>query len=182
MESRHPRLIALAVVFSFAASSALVAGASKAEEDILTLSLAPEYAVAHNKADTWHGFGGQICASYGIDEYTSLEFPFGYDRLWNGDRGDRWANSIRFAAGAEYGLDATEFVPYLGAGIEGYLDQTGGSGFDVDLSVAITLGMDWIVTDTLLVGIFGGYHLLATDVDHLVASAGIRVGWRIDTL
>ncbi|NOZ87578.1 MAG: porin family protein [Deltaproteobacteria bacterium] len=153
-----------------------------AEEDILTIQVSPEYSVEKKDSSTWHGIGCALDIDYGIDEYLSLDFIAGYDYSWLKKNSDSNSHSIRLGLGAKYGLDATEFVPYLASGLEMYMDNTGGSGFEPNLSAYIAIGLDWIITDDFLAGIEARYHLLVTDVEHLVATFGIKLGWRIDML
>jgi len=159
----------------------LTAGIAGAEESVLALGLSPEYSILRPDDNESHGVGAGVHAEYGVDEYLNLRFVLGYDHHWLD--GPDTLHNLRLCAGATYGLDNTEVVPYLAVGIGVYAAIEGDADdYELDFGGSFGFGFDWVVLDTLALGIEAMYHALFTDIKRVMATFGLRVSYRIDVL
>jgi len=141
---------------------------ARAYEDQLTLGAGLGY--AYRASDTaQHGPVLSLDASLGLSPSWSTRAWLGYS-FHPGSR-----PQSRAGVGAElfYLFDVLAVVPYIGAGIDGLLrldhdhdPAARTASTRVDFGVYPVLGVDWLLSRTLIVGAVVRPSILLTDLDH----------------
>jgi hypothetical protein len=149
-----------------------------AYEDQLTLGLALGYAHATDRALPHPGASAGVEASVGLGVAWSLRAHASYS-LHPGEVNLQYA-----ALGAElvYIVDVLEFVPYAGVGVDGLGHWTSGSTFAADVGVHPVIGIDWLLSRELSLGLCARPIIALTDLTNapLHLSVALNATWHVD--
>jgi hypothetical protein len=152
----------------------------RAYEDQLTLGVALGYAHATERALPHPGASAGIEASLGLGVAWSLRAAASYS-LHPGDV------SLHHAAlGVElvYIIDVLEFVPYAGVGIDGLGRWTSAphAALEADFGVHPVVGVDWLVSRELGVGLCARPIVALTELEHapVYLSVTLNATWHLD--
>lgn len=168
---------ALATLFTLV----LPGARARAYEDQYTLSLDAGYAAVLANPDLpTHGVQLGVAASLGLTSGWSLRGRLAYAA--------HPASEVLHVAsvGAEvyYALDILRFVPFVGLGIDGIGTIQSGT-FGADFGVHAVLGLDWLVSRDVLLGLdvrpyVLPFSLAANGIDPVYLTVAIRVALVFD--
>jgi len=131
-----------------------------------------------------HGFGGDAYVSYGVSDTINLMLDLGLTAHPGSDRlvGDA-------SAGAVYVFDVFQLIWYGGALVGAY-DRLGLAGcggahepgcHEGHLGFSVPIGLDYLLTRNVNIGLQGRYHLLVLGSDapvHYVTALGrVEYAW-----
>ncbi len=131
---------------------------ARAYEDQLTVGVAPGYAVRFSEERTGHYAVLGLSSSLGLDQTWSARARLGYAI-------EPVSEPVHlFLASADiiYLVDVLQIVPYLGVGIDGIGTLTG-SIFDTDAGIHAVLGLDYLYSRTVILGLEIGPLLVISD-------------------
>ena len=170
LDSRHPRLrfsgkTALLPRF-WTAGLLLVAGLgwplarAQAYEDQLTLGAAPGYAVRFSENGANHHAALGLLSSIGLDETWSARARLGYAIEPVSEPVHLFLVSVDLI----YLVDILQLVPYGGVGIDAIGALTG-SNFDTNTGIHVLVGLDYLYSRTIILGIELSPLLVVSSVD-----------------
>ncbi len=139
-----------------------VAPAARAYEDQATAALSVGYGlVAIPESDLpQHGLAFGLLGSIGLDDAWELRARFDYVYHF----GDLPLHVGALGVEAIYQLDIIEVVPFFGAGIDGLATVYDGA-FGGELGVHVVLGVDYLLSRDMLIGLDVRPHFLPLSGD-----------------
>jgi hypothetical protein len=154
------------------------AAPAHAYEDQLTLGLALGYAHATERELPHPGASAGLEASLGLGVAWSLRAHASYS-LHPGDVELQHATvGVEFV----YIVDVLELVPYAGVGVDALGHWTSGSPFEADLGVHPVVGVDWLLSRELGLGLCARpmFALTALKNAPLYLSVTLNATWHVD--
>lgn len=149
--------------------SAIAAPSARADEREFILALQPAFSLVHVGAQTVYGGGGGIDLSYGITDAVAVRATGAFtghaiDATRSAPSGTMTA--WHAGAGITYTIDILRLVPYfdLSIGILGTRRPSSGGASESrnDLGLEVGIGLDYLITRRVAVGVVVRYHALLT--------------------
>ncbi len=139
-------------------------GTAHASEGVKHVGVQGGFAGVSGGDGKFPGFGGAITGRYDFTDAWSIALnATGTNNQVAATGGRSWVFSQ--AVGAVYSLDVIQIVPYLG-GYVGVYEITGGGvpKTDLKLGAQIAVGLDWMVSRDLTLGVELREHILPKDL------------------
>lgn len=139
-------------------------GTASASEGVKHVGVQAGFAGVSGSEGSFSGFGGAITGRYDFTDAWSIALNATATNNQVAAKGGRsWVFSQ--AAGVVYSLDVIQFVPYIG-GYVGVYELTGGGlpKTDLRLGAQIAVGLDWMVSRDLTLGLELREHVLPKDL------------------
>lgn len=153
------------------------AGAAHAYEDQITLGVGAGYAYGISDTPPNHGALVDLSVSVGLNAEFSLRTRLSYALF----PATESVHALLLGGELLYLVDVVEFVPYVGLGLDGF-GRLRASSTDLDAATHLVLGVDYLVSRELTLGLDVRPHLVLTDLKHqpLVTALTASAIWMFD--
>ena len=155
-------LLLAAGVFSATLAAALTTSPAHAVDKLKRIGVAGGFAGVAGSEGDFSGYGGGILGAYGLNDAVSIRASAFASSNQIAKEGKR-SYVLSQALGIDYQLDVLQIVPYFGLYAAIYEVGGGNVKRQVKLGAQLALGLDYIVSRELVVGIDLRAHALPGD-------------------
>jgi opacity protein-like surface antigen len=125
------------------------------------------------------GYGFGVRAAYGLTWEITLVLEARYSKHIPTTK---HGQMVAVLSGVEWALDVLRFVPFFSVESGAYFAQDPAFGSTTDVGLALGIGVDYRVNRSFSVGLYGRYHLVASNVNKFPAyvDSGLRFAFHFD--
>ncbi|MBI3071840.1 MAG: hypothetical protein HYY84_06880 [Deltaproteobacteria bacterium] len=125
------------------------------------------------------GYGFGLRAAYGLTWEITLVLEARYSKHVPATK---HGQMVAVLSGVEWALDVLRFVPFFSIETGAYFAQDPSFGSTTDVGLSVGVGVDYRVNRSFSAGLYGRYHLVASNVNKFPAyvDSGLRFAFHFD--
>ena len=130
-------------------------------------------------SESMPGYGFGVRAGYGLTWEITLVLEARYSKHIPATK---HGQMVAVLSGVEWALDVLRFVPFFSIETGAYFAQDPSFGSTTDVGFALGIGVDYRVNRSFSAGLYGRYHLVASNVNKFPAyvDTGLRFAFHFD--